>query len=234
MRILAMIPARGGSKGIKLKNLKELSGKSLVQHTFEIAAQVKGLDRIILSTDDERIATHAQSLGIDVPFMRPAEFAQDSSPMIDVILHALDRLKAEEGYVPDALMLLQPTSPLRKVAHLERAIELLETQHAESVCSVIPLPLDICPHYVMKLSPEGYLDYFLPEGRKIKRRQDVVPAYKREGSVYLTRVEALYQYRNVYGTRCVPMIIDPNESVNIDTMEDWRKAEALIGTLRGA
>lgn len=225
MRILGLIPARGGSKGIPGKNLKNLAGKSLLQRTFECAAASGVLERIVLSTDDTAAAGAAGAMGLEVPFMRPAALAGDESPMIDVAIHALTELD-RGGYRPDALMLLQPTSPLRLPEHVGKAASLLGEN--EAVCSVVPLPLDLCPHYVMKVTAEGYLDHFLPEGSRYTRRQDVPPAYRRDGTIFLTRTEVIIEQRSFYGSRCVPLFIDPGESLNIDTPEDWIEAERVF------
>lgn len=226
MKILGFIPARGGSKGVPRKNIRPLAGKSLIERTFEVAKNSNALDRIILSTEDESIAEHGRSIGLEVPFLRPDHLAQDTTAMIDVIIDLLDTLKEKENYVPDAVMSLQPTSPLRKTRHIDEAAALLGDNDA--VCGLVPVPLELCPHYVMKINEDGFMDYFLPEGAKIKRRQDVIPAYRREGTVYLARTEVIYHYRNLYGEKCVPMFVDPSESLSIDTWEDWHQAEKIL------
>ncbi|MEL6673307.1 MAG: acylneuraminate cytidylyltransferase family protein [Bacteroidota bacterium] len=226
LNILGLIPARGGSKGVPRKNIRPLAGQSLVQRTFSVAQNSGVLHRIILSTEDEEIAQHGRDIGLEVPFLRSKTHARDQSPMIDVLTEALDRLKEEEGYEPDALLLLQPTSPFRKPVHLQRAVELLGDH--DSVCTVVPVPLELCPHFVMKITEEGYLDYFLEEGRKIKRRQDVPPAYRREGTVYLTRPAVIRTYGNIYGQSCIPMPISEAESLSIDTEDQWAFAEKML------
>lgn len=225
MKILGLIPARGGSKAIPGKNIKMLAGKSLIQRAYESASKSKYLDRIILSTDSDEIAENARSFGLEVPFMRPDEFAKDESPMIDAVIHALETLN-KSGYVPDAVMLLQPTSPLRNAKHIDEAIDLLKDN--DSVCSVIEIPQDMSPHYVMKINGDGYLDYFLPEGKNIKRRQDVPRAYKRDGTIFLTKTGVLLNEKNFYGKKCVPYFIDTSLSVNIDTPEEWQIAEKKL------
>jgi CMP-N,N'-diacetyllegionaminic acid synthase len=222
IKVLAIVPARGGSKGVPRKNIRPLLGKSLIQRTFEVIQQTKGIDRVILSTDDEEIAAHGKSIGLEVPFMRPDKLATDVSSMTGVILHALDTLVETENYVPDAVVLLQPTSPLRKPGHIERAIELLNGNDA--VCSVLEVPQEFSPYYVMKITDKGYLDFFLEEGRTIKRRQDAPKAYLREGTVYLATVATIRTYHDLYGQSCVPMLIAKEESLSIDTEEDWEKA----------
>lgn len=226
LKILAFIPARGGSKGVPRKNILQMLGKTLVQRTFEAASNSKYLDRIVISTEDKEIADHARDIGLEVPFLRPAHLAGDHVAMIDVIIDLLDQLKEREGYVPDALMCLQPTSPLRTAEHIDEAVELLEENDA--VCSVVPVPLELCPHFVMKITDDGFVDYFLPEGKQITRRQDVQPAYRREGTVYLARTDVIYTYRDLYGEHCRPMFVNPEDSVSIDTWDDWQYAERRL------
>jgi len=225
VKVLGLIPARGGSKGIPGKNIRLLCGKPLIQYAYEGAVASGALDRVILSTDDEDIAAVARGFGLEVPFLRPATFADDKSPMIDVAIHALNALR-ESGYAPDALLLLQPTSPLRRAEHIREAVRLLDGHDA--VCSVVPLPQDLCPHYVMKIRPAGYLDYFLPDGARYTRRQDVPLAYRRDGTIFLTRVEVILEQRSFYGQRCVPLLLRPEESHNIDNADEWAEAERLL------
>jgi CMP-N-acetylneuraminic acid synthetase len=225
VRILGLVPARGGSKGVPGKNVRPLAGESLVRRAFACARAAGVCDRIVLSTDDESIAEDGVRAGLEVPFIRPADLARDETPMIDVALHALEALSAS-GYAPDAVMLLQPTSPLRTPEHLRKAADMLDGN--DSVCSVVPLPRDHCPHYVMKITDAGYLDFFLDDGARIVRRQDVPQAYRRDGTVYLTRTPVLTQARSFYGARCVPLILDPAESLTIDSPEQWSAAEGLL------
>ena len=170
MRVLGLIPARGGSKELPRKNIRLLGGKPLIQHTFECARSSGVPDRIVLSTDDPEIWEVASSFGLEAPFLRPTEYARDDSPMIDVAVHALETLRLE-GYEPEALLLLQPTSPLRRPEHVRTALELLEDH--DSVCSVVPVPRGYCPHYLMKITPDGFLEFVMDGGERITRRQDV-------------------------------------------------------------
>lgn len=231
MKILGLIPARGGSKGIPGKNIRPLAGKSLVQRAFECAAASGVVDRIVLSTDDPVIAEAARGYGLEVPFLRPGGLARDDSPMIDVLIHALTTLK-EHGYTPDALLLLQPTAPLRRPEHLREAVRLLGEN--DSVCSVVALPKDQCPHYLMKVREDGFLEYFMPDGPRYTRRQDLPQAYKREGIVYLARTDIILGQRTIYGRRCVPMVIDSADALNLDEPADWAAAELRLQVERGA
>lgn len=228
MKVLGLIPARGGSKGLPGKNLKLLCGKSLLQRAFESAVAAGVLDRIILSTDDQSIASHARELGLEVPFLRPPDLAGDASPMIEVAIHALSTL-AQNNYMPDALMILQPTSPMRRPEYIRDAVRALrENPDADAVCGVVALPKELCPHYVMKITPDGWLDFFLPEGAQYTRRQDVPPAYSRDGTLYLACTATIMKERSFYGRRCLPLPITPEYSLSIDTPGDWREAERRL------
>jgi CMP-N,N'-diacetyllegionaminic acid synthase len=229
MRILGLIPARGGSKGIPRKNVRPLAGKSLVERAFECAKASGVLDRIILSTDDQAIVEVANSLDLEVPFLRPPELACDQTPMVEVAVHALSALKDSNDYTPDALLLLQPTSPLRRPEHIKEAVQLLGEN--DSVCSVVALPQDLCPHYVMKITPDGLLDFFLPDGAQYTRRQDVPQAYRRDGTIFLTRTTILFKQHNFYGRHCVPMILPANDSLNINDPAEWVEAERILASV---
>ncbi|HEX8552587.1 MAG TPA: acylneuraminate cytidylyltransferase family protein [Abditibacteriaceae bacterium] len=223
MKILGLIPARGGSKAVPDKNIRPMAGKSLVQRAWETALEADVCDKVVVSTDSSIIAAHAESFGADVPFLRPAQFAGDNAPMIDVALHALEQLGAF-----DAILLLQPPSPFRTAQQLKEAVTLLKRdEQATAICSVAPVPLDQCPHYLMRIEA-GTLDYFLPEARKITRRQDVTRAYFRDGAVFLARVETLRNNRNFYGERCLPLVTDWESAINIDDPRDWDLAEARL------
>ncbi len=225
MRVLGLIPARGGSKALPDKNILPLAGKPLIQRTYECAVESGALDRLILSTDSQRIIDLARSFGLEAPFVRPAEFATDEAPMIGVAIHALEWL-ADRGERYDALLLLQPTSPIRKPEHIRRALELLGENDA--VCSVVSVPKDINPYYLMKVGTDGFLDFVCPEARTIKRRQDIPDAYRRDGTIFLTRTDVLLRDRNFYGAKCVPYRLDPEETLNIDTPDDWIKVEQRL------
>lgn len=231
MKVLGLIPARAGSKGIPGKNLKPLVGKPLVQWTIEAAADSGILDRVVVSTDDDDVAQLARTLGVEVPFMRPQILARDESPMIDVVIHAVTEL-GREPYLPDAIAVLQPTSPLRRSEDIRRAIDMLEG--ADSVCSVIELPRELSPHYVMRIDDSGYLKHFMDDGDRYTRRQDVPPAYSREGTIYLVRREVALERRTLYGDRCVPLPIDAASSLSIDDADDWAEAKRRMSARRAS
>ena len=148
---LGIIPARGASKGIPGKNIINVAEKPLLQYTIEAAQKSKFLNRVLLSTDDKKIAEVGKIFCVEVPFMRPTKLAQDDTPAIDVILHALDWLKQNDSYQPDAVVLLQPTSPLRTEKHIDKAIQLFLDKNADTVVSVVEVPHNYSPYKLMKL-----------------------------------------------------------------------------------
>ena len=226
LRILAVVPARADSKGVLGKNERLLAGKTLVARAAEAARASGVVDRCILSTDSERIADLGREAGLDVPFLRPAELARDDSPMQPVIEHALHEVE-REGFCPDAALVLQPTAPLRTGAHIAAAVRLLEETGADSVVSVVEIPRHLSPQYAMRISGQR-LEHFLPEGAGITRRQDVEPAFSRDGTVYAVRRDVLVERHDLYGSDCRPLVLPAAESVNIDSPEDWEAAEAIL------
>lgn len=229
MQVLGLIPARGGSKGIPGKNSKLLAGKPLLAYTVDAAVGSGVVDRLLLSTDSEEIAEVGRAAGAEVPFLRPAALARDDTAMIDVIRHFLD-WTAGEGAAPDIVVLLQPTAPLRRSDHIVRAVETLTAADCDSVVSVVPLPLHFCPDYVMRIERDRLVN-FLPEGERATRRQDVRPAYSRDGTIYAFWRRTIERHGSIYGPDCRPLVIDPADSINLDSMEDWAEAErALAGS----
>jgi len=226
LAVLAVVPARAGSKGVPGKNERLLAGKTLVVRAAEAARASGVVDRCVLSTDSERIAELGREAGLEVPFLRPAELARDDSPMQPVIEHALHEVE-REGFRPDAVLVLQPTAPLRTGKHIAAAVRLLDESGADSVVSVVEIPKHLSPHYAMRISGER-LEPFLPEGAAITRRQDVEPAFTRDGTVYAVRRDVLVDRHDLYGSDCRPLVLPAAESVNIDSPEDWAAAEAIL------
>jgi len=227
--VLAIVPARGGSKGVPRKNVRELTpGRTLLHYVADAARNVARVDRVVLTTDDEEIANVGRHAGIEVPFMRPPELAADDTPMLPVIRHAIDWVMAE-GWTPEYVVLLQPTSPCRRWKHIDDALSLLMTEGPgpDSVVTVVEVPKHLSPDYVMKIE-DGTLRPFLPEGARVTRRQDVRPAYYRDGTVYAFRRDTTERFGNIYGQRCVPLLIDARESLSIDSPEDWVEAQRRL------
>ena len=231
LSVLGLIPARGGSKGIPRKNVRPLGGKPLLQYTADAALASRRLTHVVLSTDDEEIARVGRACGLDVPFMRPAELADDSTPTLPVVHHAL-RWFASRGRIFDAVCLLQPTNPLRRADLIDRCIDQFDRSGADCVITVLPVPAEYNPHWVYLLAPDGSLRLATGEGAPIPRRQDLPPAFHREGSVYVSRSTTVLVSHTLFGDRVVGHVIDARESVNIDDPEDWARAEVMLGPAR--
>lgn len=226
-RVLGLIPARGGSRGVPRKNIRLLHDKPLLAYTAEAALAARSLTRVILSTEDEEIAAVGQQYGLEVPFLRPAELAQDTTAMLPVVQHALRFAEQEDGRY-DALCLLQPTNPLRTAADIDGCVERLLNSTATSVVTMLPVPAEYNPHWVYFPDEEGCLRLSTGEATPITRRQDLPTAYHREGSVYVTRRDTLLLESSLFGPRLLGYPVAPERSVNIDTMQDWERAEALL------
>ncbi len=226
MRVLGIVPARGGSKGIPGKNVRPLGGKPLLVHTAEAALAARLLSRVVLTTDDERIAEVGRGCGLEVPFLRPAELAMDDTPTLPVLQHAVAELE-KTGDRFDAVCLLQPTSPFRRAGDIDGCIELLESAGLDAVVSVLPVPPEHNPHWVYFREGDGLLRLATGEDQPIPRRQELPPAFHRDGSVYVTRRNVLMEGNSLYGRRLGGYLAD-SRSVNLDTPADWERAERLF------
>ncbi len=226
-RVLCLITARGGSKGLPGKNIKEMCGRPLIAWSVERALQSAYIDRTVVSTDNLHIAEAARLCGAEVPFMRPNGLASDDAKSIDVILHALDALE-NSGDCYDLLVLLEPTSPLREVSDIDGAIELLaNNDRIESVVGVAET--EAChPTYLYSVC-NGLLRPFNSDHPNGIRRQDLVEKfYFLEGSVYASTVDALRKNLGFYHDNTAPWVIERYKSVEIDEMADFVMAEALM------
>jgi CMP-N,N'-diacetyllegionaminic acid synthase len=230
MRVVGIIPARGGSKSVPRKNIRLLAGKPLLQYTAEAARAAHRLERVILSTEDSEIADVGRRCGLDVPFLRPMELAQDDTATLPVVQHAIGWLEEQEGDRYDAVCLLQPTNPLRRPGQIDACIALLERTQADAVVTVLSVPDKHNPHWVYFQSEEGLLHLSTGEKDPIARRQDLPPAYHREGAVYVTRRDVLMEQGSLFGERLAGYVLEPGQTVNIDTPSDWEQAERLIAS----
>jgi CMP-N-acetylneuraminic acid synthetase len=228
--VLGLIPARGGSKGIPRKNLANLAGRPLLAYTCEAALASQTLTRTVLSTDDEEIARVGKDCGVEVPFRRPAELSKDDSSSIAVARHAIDWVQEHEGWKPDLLVLLQPTSPLRRSQHIDQAVELAQRTGADTVVSVIEVPHRFSPYNLMELDGELLKDFWTgPLGFDRFRRQNLPVLYARNGpAVLATRIEVILNANRFYGTKIVPYLMDEKDSLDIDSVFDLWIAEQLI------
>jgi len=235
MNILGLIPARGGSKGIPSKNIVALAGKPLLAWTCEAARATRSLSRVVLSTDDPKIAEVGRAYGVEVPFLRPADLARDDTPSVDVTLHALQWLSAQEGWQADVVVLLQPTSPLRSPQHIEAALAMLERTGADTVVSVVEVPHNFHPWSVMKPNGTWLEDFMLPpNGTDRFRRQNLPRLYARNGpAVLVTYAATLQSGHSFYGKRVVGYVMDRWSSLDIDEPVDLELAEFWLAKTKG-
>lgn len=230
MKILALIPARGGSKRLPGKNIRLLGGKPLIVWSIDVAKSIPEICDILVSTDDPGIAAVCREAGALVPWLRPAELATDTASSIDVALHALDWYEAKNGPV-DGLLLLQPTSPFRTQATVHRGVELFGAKGRQSVLGVSTTHA----HPMWTLKMEGdYLVPFMPEHGLGTRSQDLPAAYVVNGSFYLSSPAQLRAQQSFVGAMTIPLLIEsPEEALDIDTEWDWTVADAALGKVGG-
>lgn len=230
MKILGLIPARGGSKGIPGKNIKALGGKPLLRYTFEAAKGSKHFSRVILSSDDLEIIGVAERMGLEVPFIRPVALAADDTSSLKVIQHALNFF-ALKGKKFDAVCLLQPTTPFRRKGLIDEAIEKLIAGDFDSLMTVREVPAEFNPHWVFE-EKEEKLRVATGETEIITRRQELPKAYHRDGAIYLTKTEVLLEQNSLYGKNIGFIDTTGDPYVNIDTVQDWEEAERLLTMIR--
>lgn len=231
MQVLAVIPARGGSKGIKRKNLVRFRGKPLVLHSIEHALQSRLVTRVLVSTDDPEIREVALAAGAEAPFLRPDELAQDHVLDLPVFEHALDFLEREEGYRPELVVHLRPTAPHRHPEWIDQAIELLLSHPAADSVRSVSRP-DKHPYRMFSLDPEGYLDPIMKHEHPVPyllRRQDLPALYYYNCVIDVTRRATILEQRSMTGARIYPYIMDEDDVIDIDAPRDLLIAEALFG-----
>jgi len=229
MNVISIITARGGSKGILRKNIRPLAGKPLIVHSIEASLAATEVSRTLFSTDDAEFAEIARQHGAEIPFMRPPELAADHASHMSVMLHLLDWLEAR-GELPDALLLLQPTCPLRTAQDLDGAIELMATSGCPAVVGMCEAVTH--PFLTYALDDQGLLVPIIEHGVNYPRRQDLPPAYQLNGALYLNRSESLRgtQAFQPPGTR--PWIMPEERSVDIDSLDDFALAELILARIK--
>jgi len=227
MQILGLIPARGGSKGIPRKNIIPLAGKPLLAYTCEAALQSRFLTRTLLNTDDPEIAAVGQEYGVEVPFLRPQELARDETPILPVIQHTLTWLAEHENFVPEAVVLLQPTSPMRSGLHIDAAIGVFRDHQADTVVSVMEVPHQFNPVSLMQIDENHQLHLYL-EGPMILRRQEKPRVYARNGPAILIVSREVLLQGQLYGDRIYPYLMDRISSLDIDDAMDLQIAECWL------
>lgn len=231
MSVLAIIPARGGSKGIKRKNLVPFNGKPLVAHSILHALASREIDRVLVSTDDEEIRRVALECGAEVPFLRPKELAEDHVLDLPVFEHALKYLAKMENYHPEIVVHLRPTTPHRKPEWIDEAVHLL-VRHAEADSVRSVSKPDSHPYRMFTIDPEGYLEPIMKHLHPVPyllRRQDLPDVYYYNCVIDVTRPSTIFNKHSMTGDRILPYVMNPDEVIDIDSPRDLKVAECLFG-----
>ncbi len=226
-KVLALMPARGGSKGLPDKNILQVDGRPLLAWTIDAARGAQSIDRLVLSSDDEQIIAAAQAHGCDVPFRRPAELATDQAASIDVVFHALDALP---GY--DVVVLLQPTSPLRTAADIDAACQILEASLAPACVSVCTV--EQSPYWMYRIDDQGRLSPFVDTHARLARRQDLPPVFIPNGALYIADASWLRTSRSFLSPQTVAYVMPTGRSLDIDTADDFAAFERWVKAGSGA
>lgn len=228
--VLALIPARGGSKSIPRKNIRPFAGHPLIAYSIAAGLAAKSITRLIVSTDDEEIAAISRGYGAETPFLRPAEFSQDQTPDLPVFQHALRWLAENEGYHPEIVVQLRPTSPLRRVWHIDQAVAgLLQRPDADAIRTVC-IPFQN-PYKMWRIAADGTLQPLLQAEfhEPYNMPRQVLPeVYWQTGYVDAVWARTILEKNSMTGDRILPLIIDPAEWIDIDSPDDWRRAERLL------
>ncbi len=240
-KVLGIILARGGSKSILKKSIALCAGKPLMAYTIEAARNAKGIDRLIISTDDEEMAEYAKSQGVEVPFLRPAELAQDLTPDLPVMQHALEWLKTEEGFEPEMVVHLRPTTPLKASADISRGIHLLRSDAgADSVRSVCRPPhtpfkmfrLGEDNPYLVPILKKEYPEIFEKYSEPYNMPRQVLPEiWRHSGYLDIIRTEVICDKNSMSGTHILPLPFEEWRDIDIDTADDLLRAEIVINRL---
>lgn len=225
--ILAVIPARGGSKGIPRKNLKLISGKTLIQHTYEVTKSLAWIDATVLSSEDDEIIAHGLDLGIDTPYRRPDELATDHAKSIDAWQHAWLACEKYHDKVFDISILLEPTSPMRTAVDIKNVVDLLIESNANTVATVSKTPGHYTPHKTLEISSNGYIKSYIKDGLKYSIRQQIPSYYHRNGICYATTRKSLIEQSNLMENNCLPYLIE-RYVINIDEPSDLKIAALFM------
>lgn len=227
-RVLALVPARRGSKGLPLKNIRPLGGKPLLAWPIEAAAKSAYVDRVILSTDCPEFAKLGIAAGAEVPFLRPPELANDTATSFSFILHAIDHLAAA-GDVYDYIVLIEPTSPLTDSSDIDAAVVALTAsrERADSIVGVTPI-VEAHPAFAVRIAGQVLRPYAAPSFGALPRRQDIEPLYRLDGSLYISEITALKREGGFYHDRTLPFVMPRWKSFEVDDLIDFICIEALL------
>ena len=228
MKILGVIPARGGSRSIPRKNIRSFCGRPLLEWTIESALESKVLDRLVVSTEDEEIAAAAAEAGAEVPCLRPAELARDDSGTEHAVRHLLDTLSSSGEWLYDVVIVLEPTSPARQVFHIREAAEMFTDDSVDSVASVSPVPHHYLPGKILELGGDGTISGIggVHPGNMVHRRQELQTFYAFNGLVFSCRSRVLLEDPpTLWGRKVHAMVTNPKYSIDLDEPEDWLPGE---------
>ena len=226
-RILAVVPARGGSKGVPLKNLHPLLGEPLIAHVARVIRQVPAIDRAVVSTDHPAIAAEAERAGLDAPFVRPADLSADLVSDVPVLQHALRTVEELDRVRYDVVVMLQPTSPLRRPAHVSAVLDVLVGGGWDAVWTVSSTDLKYHPLKQLVVGDDGALGYFDSRGAGVIARQQLAPVYHRNGAAYALTRECLLEQGTLMGARSRAVVLD-EPMISIDTLDDFARVERLL------
>jgi len=225
LKILGIIPARGGSKGIPCKNIKKLAGKPLIEYTISNALKSKKIDKVLVSTDSKKIANISKKLGAQVPFLRPNELSNDTSKTIDVVKHALKFLHERESYIPEIVVILQPTSPFRSSRLIDKSVTLLMNSNSSSVISVSKVKTHPYSSFSLK---NKHLLPFSTDFEKHHRRQSMPVLYHPTGSIYTFWNKIIKKHDSIYGKKIIPLIEKEGTFIDIDSPFDFSFSEIYL------
>lgn len=231
MKVLAIITARGGSKGIPGKNIKMLGDKPLLAYVAQDALKSALLSKVIISTDSQEIADIALRYGIEVPFIRPKSLALDHTPSWQVVEHVLDFYESSNEFF-DAICLLQPTSPFKPDGFIDDALELYRSSYSDTLISVMKVPHVYNPHWVFEKDIDGFLKIATGDETIIPRRQDLPDTFFRDGSIYVFSTSFFRKNKVLVGGKTAFIESDSQYYCNLDTPEDWLIAEKILQNLK--
>ncbi len=227
-KILGLIPARGGSKGIKNKNIINLAGKPLIAYAIEALKKSKAVDKIVCTTDSELIAKVAERYGAEIPFLRPRELAKDTSPVYLALAHAIKMLEKLQNYKPDYIVMIQPTSPLVLPEQISAAVKMVIRKKADSVITAIDLEHDSHPYNIRDILPDGRIKFWMEkEHYKFPTRQSK-PQFRKFGNLYVSSYNTLIRNGRLEGKKNYALKVDKNTTHDINTLEDIWEIECFL------
>lgn len=227
-KILGLVTARGGSKRIPKKSIALLAGRPMMAWVLDAMKQSSSINRIIVDTDDEEMAQVGRATGAEIPYLRPAELAQDSTGHVPVLKHALEFLRDKEGYWPDAVVLVQPTNPLVTPRQIDDTVELLFARGVDSVETVFPAPTVFHPYNLRIIDEKGFTKFLMPEERAAVDKAGIRPSVYVIGTVYTFRPDNLWKYGTIQGAASKSVIIDRASGIDVDEPLDLVIAEAIL------